>query len=129
MPGVFSVASDVPFDLAPPELGVALRNRCSAASAMPVPKTSIHTNHPPESRKDYVRFAREVADMKPKTIPKTVEQTSDRHFYTGIGSLDVRHDVAALFGVKTICHRLATKKEIGPSTIINYGRAGAQRVL
>jgi hypothetical protein len=116
LPGVPFISCDVPFDLTPPELSVAFRNGRPVTFAMPVPKTSVDANYSFESRENYVRFPREAADVKSKAISKPVQQPSDRHFHSGIGSLYAGHDVAASLGIKTIRHSFSTKTDTGPST-------------
>lgn len=61
-----------------------------------MPKTAVHEDHFPESRKNNVRTARQILAMQAESVAQAMDQTAEDEFWIGIFASDTPHVGAPL---------------------------------
>ena len=67
---------------------------------MPMPKTSVHENRLPPTRKDEVGRTGKALVVKPVPKAEAMDHSANDHFGLGVAVTDHRHASAALGGIK-----------------------------
>jgi len=78
--GVSPVPGDILFELCLPELDVAARSRCEAATPMAMPEAAMDEYNGAPPREHNVRFTREVPPMEPESEACRVKQRPNHPF-------------------------------------------------
>jgi hypothetical protein len=74
------------------------------AAGMLMPKTSVHEDHFPESRKNNVRMARQILAMQAESVAQAMDQTAEDEFRIGIFASYTPHVGASLVQTELV-HR------------------------
>jgi hypothetical protein len=99
---VLSVPRLVAIQLGQPIVKPGLRQ--SAALGVAMPETTVHEDDRMARRENEVRFAREIAAVKPIAKAKRVNETANEHFRLSVFSANARHALAAGTFGKRIGH-------------------------
>jgi hypothetical protein len=91
----FSIADDVPLEFCLPEIDARFRHIGKRTISVAMPEAAVHQERDSPSRKDYVRGARKIAPMKPKSEPQPVQSAPNCHFRGGIAGPDSGHHRAS----------------------------------
>jgi hypothetical protein len=98
----FLVSADVLGEFCAPKLRARFGRVRKATVRVTMPEASVHLNGHTVPGQRNVRFARQIATVKPKPITQAVEQATDGQFGLSIPLTYARHHGTAL-GINRVC--------------------------
>lgn len=100
------VPRHVLLELRRPELNPGLRAIGIPTPVMPMPETAMNENDGAIPWEYQVWRSRKILPMQAKTKAEPVGDATNDQFRLGIPPPDARHDLAPLFGIHDVSHRL-----------------------